>query len=182
MYPRLLLFCLLLTLSQPGRAADIFYGLAVLSQKVDVSVTSGGTTLTSSEDGSGIGVFADMYYRGTYRFNGTISYVDYTSFYITSATAAADYLIPVNATFTLFAGLTAGVTGQVYNDASFSDMAMSHLVGAQLGGIMVAGDHLMLELGYRQRATNLETDLTNASAVAKIDKISETYLNINILF
>lgn len=182
MYQRFMLFCLLLSLSQQATAADIFYGIGLINQEVDISLSSGGSTLTSSEDATGIGVFADMYYRGTYRFNGTISYVDYTDFYTTSATASADYLIPVDATFTLFAGITGGTIGQVYSDSSLGDMAMSYLAGVQLGGIMVAGNHFMVELGYRQRSTDLETDLTNIGAVATVDKVSETYLNLNIIF
>ena len=61
-------------------------------------------------------------------------------------------------------------------------MAASYLAGIQLGGIFLASQHLMLELGYRQRATNLETDLTNVAAVATIDKVTETYLSLNIIF
>lgn len=182
MYRRIMLFCLLLTLSQQATAADIFYGIGLLNQEVDISISNGSSTLTTSEDASGIAVFADMYYQGRYRFNGTVSYVDYTDFYISSATASADYLIPVDASFTLFAGVTGGITSHAYSDSSVADMAMSYLAGAQLGGIMVAGDHFMLELGYRQRVTDLETDLTNIGAVATIDKISETYISLNVIF
>ena len=182
MYQKFLLFCLLMAVSQHARTADLFYGIALLNQEVDISVSSTGNTLTTTEDGTGFGIFADKYYRGTYRFSGMLSYVDYTDFYITSATASADYLIPINATFTFFAGLTAGLTGQVYSDSSFGDMAASYLAGAQIGGIMLAGDHLMLELGFRQRTTDLETDLTDISAVATIDELSETYISVYLLF
>jgi hypothetical protein len=182
MHQRFVLFCLLLALSQQAKAANIFYGIALLNQEVDISVSSAGGTLTTSDDASGIAVFADMYYQGRYRFNGTVSYVDYTSFYISSVTASADYLIPINASFTLFAGVSGGVTSQVHSDSGVADMAMSYLAGAQLGGIMVAGDHFMVELGYRQRVTDLETELTNIAAVATIDKISETYLSLNFIF
>lgn len=182
MHPKILLFFLLLIMSTPVSAANVYYGVAILNQEVDISLESAGGTLETTDDGSGIGVFADMYYKGTYRFNGTFSYVDYTDFYITSLTASADYLIPIDATFTFFVGATAGGTGQVYDESSFSDMAMSYLVGAQLGGIMLAGDHLMIELGYRQRVTDLETELPNISAVATIDKMSETYISLNIIF
>ena len=122
MYQRILLVCLLLMASPLSRAADIFYGIAIINQEVDVSITDAANTTTVSDDGTGIGVFADTYYKGIYRFNGTVSYVDYTDFYITSVTASADYLIPINATFTFFAGVSAGVTGQVYSDSSISDI------------------------------------------------------------
>jgi hypothetical protein len=182
MYYKALYLSLLLAISLPVQAANLLYGIAVINQDVDVSVSSGGTTLTSTEDGSGFGVFADMYYRGTYRFNGTVSYVDYTDFYIISATASADYLIPINDRFTLFAGVTAGGISQKYSDSSVSDMALSYLGGVQLGGIMVAGEHVMVELGFRQRFTDLETDLTSQAAVATVDEITETYISLNLMF
>ncbi len=183
MYHKVLLFSLLLALSLPTNAGDLMYGIAVINQDVDISIDTGsGTPVTTTEDGSGYGVFADMYYRSTYRFNGAVSYVDYTDFYIISATASADYLIPINDRFTFFAGVTGGAISQKYSDSSISDIALSYLAGAQLGGIMVAGKHLMVELGYRQRATNLETELTNLSATATVEEITETYISLNIIF
>jgi len=182
MQQKALILSLLLMTVIPVNAANLFYGVAAINQEVEVNVTSGGSTVTNTEDGSGIGLFADMYYRGTYRFNGTISYVDYTDFYIVSATASADYLIPLDDRFTLFAGLTAGTTGQVYDDSSFSDMAASYLAGAQLGGIMIAGEHVMIELGYRQRVTDLETEWTNWGATATIEEMNETYISLNLFF
>lgn len=182
MYHKALLFALLLAISLPASSAGLFYGIAAISQEVDVDITTNGNTVSTTEDGSGIGVFADMYYRGSYRFNGTVSYVDYTDFYILSATASADYLVPINDQFTFFAGVTAGAASQKYSDSGVSDMAVSYLAGAQLGGIMLAGEHLMIELGLRQRFTDLETDLTNLSAVATIEEISETYISLNFIF
>lgn len=177
-----LLFGLLLIITGPAKAADLFYGIALISQEVDTEVSSGGTRITETEDGSGIGLFADIYYQSTYRFNGTFSYVDYTDFYIVSLTASADYLIPIDDRFTLFGGVTAGGTGQVYSDSSFSDMAASHLTGVQIGGIMLAGDHLLVELGYRQRFIDLETEFSGNGTVVSIEDMSETYISLNLIF
>ena len=183
MYFRKVIFTTLLFLvSYNASSSNLFYGIPFISQEADVELTSGTGTITSTEDGTGIGIFADYYHRGTYRFNGTFSYVDYSNFYTTTLSASADYLIPVDKSLTFYVGVTGGAIGQVYDDASFSDMAASYLVGAQLGTIMFAGDQLMIELGYRLRSTDLETDLTAIPAVATVDELNEIYLGIHIIF
>ncbi len=182
MYKKVIFSTLLLLVSFSASSSNLFYGIAAISQEVDVEITSGTGTITSTEDGTGIGIFADYYYRGTYRFNGTFSYVDYSNFYTTSLTASADYLIPIDASFTFYLGVTGGAIGQVYDDASFSDMATSYLVGAQLGTIMFVSDQVMIELGYRVRSTDLETDLTAISAVSTVDELNEIYLGFHLIF
>ncbi len=173
---------LLLTFSNPALADNLLIGVAVISQEVDQKIASGGSTVNATDDGSGFGIYADYYYQNKYRFNGTISYVDYTSFYITTATVAADYLIPVNANFTLFGGATAGGAGQSYSDASASDMSLALLYGVQVGGIMFVNEHLMLELGYRIRSTDLETEFTTSNTTVTVDEMNETYLSLIITF
>jgi hypothetical protein len=163
--------------------SNLSYGIMFISQSVDVTNTSGATSTTSSETGSGIGIYADKFYKNTYRFNGTFSYVSYDNFAITSLTAAADYLIPVSSNFALFGGAAAGVAGQKYSDSGFGDMSMAMVYGAQLGGILVMSDNLMLELGYRLRLTNLETEITTIPAsIDTIDQLNETYLSLVISF
>ena len=162
------------------QAAGILYGVTALSQNLDISYDTG---TTQSEDGSGIGIYGDKYYRGTYRLSGAINYISYDNFTTLSATISADYLIPMNPMFTLFAGATAGTMGQKYDDASFSDMAMSYLVGIQFGGIVMASQNVMIEGGYRLRYTDLETEITGPPLVtATIEEFDETYLSITFLF
>lgn len=160
--------------------SDLSYGIMFISQSVDV--TNSATTTTSSESGSGIGIYADKFYQNQYRFNGTLSYVSYDNFMITSLTAAADYLYPINANVALFAGVAAGGAGQKYSGSSFSDMSMALVYGAQLGGIMFVSDNLMLELGYRLRMTSLETEITTPASTDSIDELNETYLSLIISF
>ena len=161
---------------------DLLYGVAIMNQSADVTVGTGASATTTSEDGSGFSIFADKYYRGKYRFNGSFSYVDYDDFYISTAMAAADYLIPYNANITFFAGASAGGAIQVYSDSSLTDGALGLVYGVQLGGIAYVNKNLMLELGYRFRPTDLETDLETTSTTATVDELSETYLSIMLMF
>lgn len=163
--------------------SNLSYGIMLISQSVDVTNTSGASSTTNSETGSGIGIYADKFYNGKYRFNGTFSYVSYDNFIVTSFTAAADYLMPVSGNLALFGGVAAGVAGQKYTDSSFSDMSMAPVYGAQLGGILFVSDNLMLELGYRLRLTNLETEITTIPAsVDTIDQMDEAYLSLILSF
>ena len=55
--------------------------------------------------------------------------------------------------------------------------------GAQLGGIVFISDNLMLELGYRLRLTNLETEISTAPGTTEtIDQLNETYLSLVVSF
>ncbi|TNF35991.1 MAG: hypothetical protein EP315_04865 [Gammaproteobacteria bacterium] len=175
----IILFGLLLSVSQTLYADNLMVGVAVINQEVDIKLSTGST---QTEDGSGFGIYADYYYQGKYRFNGTFSYVDYTDFYITTATLAADYLIPINPNVTLFAGVAGGGAGQSYSDASATDMAIALLYGVQFGGIMFVNEHLMLELGYRIRSTDLETEFTNTTTTATVEDMNETYLSLIVMF
>lgn len=163
--------------------SNLSYGIMFISQSVDVTNNNGTTSVTNSESGSGIGIYADKFYKQQYRFNGTLSYISYDNFIITSLTAAADYLVPVSANVALFGGLAAGGAGQKYNSSSFSDMSLALVYGAQLGGIMFVNDNLMLELGYRLRSTSLETNIaTTPASTDSIDQLNETYLSLIVSF
>jgi len=161
---------------------NLSYGVILISQSVDITVDTGTTSATGSESGSGIGIYADKFVGGKYRYNGTLSYVSYDDFAITSLTVGADYLMPMSSSFALFGGVAAGGAGQKYSDAGFGDMALGLVYGVQLGGIMFVSDNLMLELGYRLRLTNLETEITTPAATATIDELSETYLSLVLSF
>lgn len=168
---------------EPSFFSNLSYGIIFISQSVDVTNTSGASSTTSSETGSGIGIYADKFYKGRYRFNGTFSYVGYDNFAITTFTGAADYLMPVSGNLALFGGVAAGIAGQKYKDSSFSDMSMAAVYGAQVGGILYLSDHFMMELGYRLRLTNLETEITTLPAsIDTIDQLDEAYLSLIIGF
>ena len=77
---------------------------------------------------------------------------------------------------------TAGVAGQSYSDSSAGDMAMALLYGVQVGGIALVTNNLILELGYRIRATDLETEYTSTTTTSTIDKMNETYLSLILSF
>ena len=53
-----------------GLFDNLFYGVALLNQSVDIQVDTGTGSTSNSESGSGIALFADKYYQGTYRFDG----------------------------------------------------------------------------------------------------------------
>lgn len=163
--------------------SNMSLGLVFIGQSVDVTNKNGATSTTSSESGSGIGIYADKFIDGNYRLNGTLSYVSYDNFIITSLTASADYIVPLNPSFALFGGLAAGGAGQKYSNSSFSDMSLAMVYGAQLGGIVFISDNLMLELGYRLRLTNLETEISTAPGTTEtIDQLNETYLSLMVSF
>ncbi|MCW9012189.1 MAG: hypothetical protein OQL06_00285 [Gammaproteobacteria bacterium] len=162
--------------------SNLIYGVAVINQSVDITMQSPGSSVTTSEDGTGFGIFADKYYRGKYRFNGSFNYVDYDNFYIDTLTASADYLFPYNANITFFTGATVGAGMQVYSDSSIGDASIGLIYGVQLGGIAYINKNLMLELGYRLRPTDMETEFAATGAVGTVDELSETYLSILLMF
>jgi hypothetical protein len=163
--------------------SNISFGVAFISQNADVINSNGATSSTSSEKGSGIGIYADKFIDGKYRLSGALNYVSYDNFITTSLTASGDYLIPLNPSFAMFGGLAAGVAGQKYTDSSFSDMSAALVYGAQLGGILLISDKLMMELGYRLRMTNLETEIITAPGTKDtIEQMNEAYLSLIFSF
>jgi len=169
---------LLLLLSSNSHAEKLFWGISAISQQVNQSSSSG---LTATKDGTGLGIYADIYYQNKYRLNGTVSYVDYTNFFLTSATASADYLMPINAQATFFIGASAGAAGQVYSGGGIADSAFAGLYGVQTGAIMLLGNKLILEAGYRLKFIDLETEITDTMTIVTVDELNEIYLSLTIL-
>lgn len=156
-------------------------GVAFISQNVDTEIS--GTGVTTSESGSGLGIYLDKYYKRKYRFNGTLSYITYDDFDITQLMVSADYLMPVNSSISFFGGGSIGGAIQTYSDASLSDSAIGLVYGVQLGAIGYISKNLMLEAGYRLRPTNIETDIvTSPGTTATVDDLSETYISILLMF
>ena len=178
-----------LLLSSASQADQLFYGIALINQQLtqDVTTISTASTTTVKDTGSGLGFYADYYYKGSYRFNGTLSYVDYDAFNTISLTASADYLMPVDSSLTFFAGVTAGGASIKFDSASVNDMSVGTLYGIQAGAIVFLPNGIMLELGYRLRSADIETDILNPTtkaleATSTIDELNETYLNLIISF
>ncbi len=158
-------------------------GIAFINQDVDIKVSGAGSSVTGSDSGSGLGLYLDKYYKKKYRLNGTLSYISYDDFDIIQFMTSADYLIPFNPQLSFFSGVAIGGALQKYSDASIGDAALGVVYGVQAGGIVFINDSLMLELGYRMRPTNIETDIsTLPGTVTTIDDLSETYISLLLMF
>ena len=183
---RFILLISLLFLSVQGVQADsgfdrLLTGVALISQQANIEIDDAGTITQLSETGTGFGFFADKYLNGEYRFSGIISFVDYSDFYVMSAAASADYLIPLSAQYAGFVGASLGVSSQNYSNASVSESAMAMAYGVQLGMIAFVSNQLMLEVGYRLRATDLKTDFVSGRT-GTLDEITESYISITFTF
>lgn len=72
---------------------------------------------------------------------------------------------------------------QKYSDVNMSDASFGLIYGAQIGGIAYINSDLMLEAGYRQKFSNIETKVTGVSGIdAELDEVSEFYLNFLLMF
>jgi len=156
-------------------------GIAFINQSVDIEAS--GTTFTGSDSGTGLGIYLDKYYKKTYRFNGTFSYITYDDFDISQLMVSTDYLLPMSPEISFFGGVAIGGAIQKYSEASISDAALGLVYGAQVGGIAFINDNIMLELGYRLRPTSIETEVTSVpGSVLTIKDLSETYFSILLMF
>ena len=192
MFKRLLLTSILIISSSNTLAENTLYGIAFISQDItqEIKPTSGSSSQVETS-GSGIGIYADLFYQNKYRFNVTLSYIGHSAintddFNFTSLTASADYLIPIDSSFTFFTGVTAGGASMTFDGSSISDAAFGTLYGAQAGAIILLPANIMLELGYRIRPAQIETDIVDGSgavtATSSVDELSETYLSLIITF
>jgi len=156
-------------------------GIAFINQSVDIEAT--GTTLSGSDSGTGLGIYLDKYYKKTYRFNGTFSYITYDDFDIAQLMVSADYLFPMSPEISFFGGAAIGGALQKYGEASISDAALGLVYGVQTGAIAFINDNIMLEVGYRLRPTSIETEVTSLpGAVVSINDLSETYISLLLMF
>ncbi|MCW8853749.1 MAG: outer membrane beta-barrel protein [Gammaproteobacteria bacterium] len=178
---RTIALLLLLLLATNSYASKLFWGISAISQKIDITLDDGITTTRTTDDATGFGIYADSYYQNKYRLNGTLSYIDYSSFSITSATVSADYLLPVNAQATIFVGATIGGASQTYSNSGIGDSAFDALYGLQTGAIMLISNKVMLEAGYRLKFTGLETEFTGTTIMSTVDELNEAYISLTIL-
>jgi len=188
MLKRLLLASILIVSSSNSMAENtLYYGLAIINQSLtqEVTPTTGSSTTTES-NGSGLGIYADLFYQNKYRFNATLSYIGYTGFNFTSLTASADYLFPLDSTFTFFTGVAAGGAAMTFDGSGVSDTALGTLYGVQAGAIMFLPANFMLEFGYRIRPAQIETEIVDSTgavtAQSNIDELNETYFSLIITF
>jgi len=158
-------------------------GLAFINQRAEVELSGGGTAVTFSETGSGLGIYIDKYYSQRYRINGTLSYVGYDDFDIAQVIFSGDYLLPLNENLSFFAGAALGVATQQYSDASVSDSALGGVYGLQAGGIFYINKYIMLEAGYRFRPTRIETEIAELpGTLSTVTDLSESYLSLQLMF
>ena len=178
-----------LLISTTAQSDQLYYGLALINQQLtqEVNVISPASTSTIKETGSGLGIYADYFYKNKYRFNGTISYITYDDLNLTSISFAADYLFPYGSSFTLFTGVSAGGATIQFSGNSVTDVSFGSVYGVQAGAIAFISSGLMLEVGYRYKPANIETEILDPGTQAKIatstvDELSETYINLVIIF
>jgi hypothetical protein len=183
----LLLMMLIVTpstvLSATSILDDLSFGVSVLRQESSLTLTSAGNNISYTDNASGIELYAEQYYQGKYRYKGSLTRIAYDDFDITELMFAADYLIPMNPQFSLFAGGAAGVALQQFADTGLSDSSSGLLYGAQLGGIYYLNKYFMAELGYRLRFTQLETEVIDASnSRIELEQLDEMYISLLLLF
>lgn len=179
-----LLFVLAVSNAQAeGILDNTVFGVSLINQDINLAVNVSGNTVNVSDSGTGFGIYLDKYYKRKYRFNSALSYVGYDSFDLAEFSVSADYLIPLNQKISFFAGLSAGAGMQKYSDVNMSDASFGLIYGAQIGGIAYINSDLMLEAGYRQKFSNIETKVTGVSGIdAELDEVSEFYLNFLLMF
>ena len=178
----LMLFVASMTVQAGNILDNAIFGVSVLSQDTNLVVKLPTSTVNVEESGTGISVYFDSFYRSKYRFNTALSFVSYEVFDFASLTVAADYLFPYNQQISFFAGGSAGGGMQQYTDTSISDSSFGLLYGVQFGGIAYLNKQIMMELGYRHRIADIETEIDSIAGTTLIDEQSDLYLSFLLMF
>jgi len=162
---------------------ELSFGVSVVRQESSLSLTTAGNNIGYTEDATGVEFYAEQYHLGRYRYKGSLIHMAYDGFDITELVVAADYLIPMDTQFSLFAGGAAGVAMQQFSDTGLSDSSSGLLYGVQLGGIYYLNKHFMTEFGYRLRQTSLKTEVADASnSRIELDQLDEIYISMLLMF
>lgn len=170
-------------LSAEGLLDELSFGVSVLHQESSLNLKTTGNNISYTDDASGIELYAEHYYQGKYRYKGSLAHISYDGFDITELVVAADYLIPLNAQFSLFAGGATGVVLQQFSDTDLSDSSSGLLYGVQMGGIYYLNKHFMTELGYRLRLTQLKTEVSDVNnSRIELDQLDEIYISLLWMF
>ena len=166
-----------------GILDDTVFGMSIINQNVSSTINISGNAANVDDSGTGFGIYLDKYYKRTYRFNSTLSYVGYDLFDLAELSLSADYLVPLNQKISLFVGLSVGGGMQKYSDSGMSEASFGFMYGVEIGGIAYMNRNLMMELGYRQKNTSIETGVTSSSnSLATLDEIDELYLSFIVMF
>lgn len=169
--------------SADGLLDELSFGVSVVRQESSLSLKTAGNTISYTEDATGIELYAEHYHLGKYRYKGSLAHIGYDGFDITELVVAADYLIPMNAQFSLFAGGAAGVAVQQFSDTGLSDSSSGLIYGVQLGGIYYLNKDFMAELGYRLRQASLKTEVAGVSnSNIELDQLDEIYISLLLMF
>lgn len=166
-----------------GLLDELSFGVSVVRQESSLSLTTAGNNIRYTDDATGIELYAEHYHLGKYRYKGSLAHIGYDGFDITELTVAADYLIPMDQQFSLFAGGAAGVAVQQFSDTGLSDSSSGLVYGVQLGGIYYLNKYFMAELGYRLRQASLKSEVAGASnSRIELDQLDEIYISLLLMF
>ena len=174
---------LLLSFSSPIQAGyfedNYLFGASYIHQFANLKAERG----SASETGNGFAVYLDTYVRHQYRINSTIGYIHYDDFDVTELVFSADYLLPIKDNFSAFAGIALGVASQKYQNTTLSDTASDSVYGTQIGIIKYIDNSHLLELGFRQRNTGIQT-VVDSIPVSQITvkSLNEVYLSVLFMF
>jgi len=158
---------------------NYLFGASYIHQFADLRAERG----SASETGNGFGVYLDTYVKHQYRIKSTLGYIHYNAFDVTELVFSADYLIPIENSFSAFAGVALGVASQKYQDSSLGNAASDSIYGTQAGVIKYIDNSHLLELGFRQRNTGIQT-VVDSIPVSQITvkSLNEVYISVLFMF
>ena len=158
---------------------NYLFGASYIHQYADLKAERG----SAAETGNGFAVYLDTYIKHQYRINSSLGYIHYNAFDITELVFSADYLIPIKTSYSAFAGVALGVASQKYKDTTLSNAASGSIYGTQIGIIKYINNSRLLEVGFRQRNTDIQTDI-DSIPVSKItlQSMNEAYISVLFMF
>lgn len=158
---------------------NYLFGVTYIQQYADLKAERG----SASETGNGFGVYLDSYLKHQYRVKSTLGYIHYNTFDVTEIVFSVDYLLPIKTSVSAFAGAALGVASQKYQDTTLGDAASDKIYGLQLGVIKYIDNSHLLEVGFRQRNTNIQT-IVDSIPVSEITlkSLNEAYISVLFMF
>jgi len=179
-------YFLLLIMSLPLQADNLLnnlrYGITLLNQDLSFDIDSATGVVSDSQNASGFAVFAEKYSQQKYRFSGSLGLVSYTGSKVLSANLSADYLYPISGRTALYGGMSLGAAGQQYDGNSLSDMSLGLVYGGQLGTLFFINKNLTLDLAYRLRSTDLESNISTSGSSITTTRLDEIALGFVVSF
>lgn len=180
----LLSLCILMCVSTSAQANyfndNYIVGASFVQQYADLRSDTG---LSDSSSGSGVEIYLDKYILHKYRLKSSLGYIKHSRFDVSELSLGADRLIPLQTTVSAFIGISAGLTTQKYNNASFGDSASGGTYGIQFGAIKYINNAYLLELGLRLRHADIDTVInTTPQTTNTIDRLHQVYLSVLFMF